>query len=150
MQDMNTPDPINLHDANGSFDPNAKRSSIFPDPKFQALYLIICGIIYVGTASVWYATYFLFKWPQILCALFTVSTFYTCHLLVSFRIAGPIHSLKTNMKNYLAGEKKKLAFREHDFFSELINPYNEIIGFNEESLKIVEDPQNSTEDKKAA
>ncbi len=49
-------------------------------------------------------------------------------LILSNRVAGPLFRLQKHMKEIMSGEtKRKVAFREKDFFPELAETYNELL-----------------------
>lgn len=49
-------------------------------------------------------------------------------LLLTNRIAGPIHHLQMHMQNAVDGKPVgELSFRNHDFFKEVLIPYNEMV-----------------------
>jgi signal transduction histidine kinase len=49
-------------------------------------------------------------------------------LYVSNKIAGPIHNLKNHINETLENKNPKpLQFRPNDYFSEIVEPYNELL-----------------------
>lgn len=51
-------------------------------------------------------------------------------LVISHRIAGPIHHLKKYFRQFRSGESKALSFRKRDFFPELPKIINEALNPN--------------------
>lgn len=63
-------------------------------------------------------------------------------LLLTNRIAGPIYHLQCHMQNAVEGKPVgELAFRDNDFFKEVLEPYNTLLrqtGINKDQLTKVD------------
>jgi len=83
---------------------------------------------------------FAFEYQKVIFNVFAITTVFTFVLLsiggliLSHRVAGPMYKFLNHMQQVAQGEAPKpLSFREHDYFQELVEPYNIIVdkkGFN--------------------
>lgn len=75
-------------------------------------------------------------WIFLICSLLAVVTVAFLGLILSHRIAGPIHRLKTHMIQLTEGKAlARLSFRKDDYFVELPNIINDYIESREKNGK---------------